>query len=769
MSTPIHLPVAPPGDCAPVSDLRRDDAHILLPQLNDELHIHMSAPVYERIRTYFATVLRRDPTVGELRLLEALDRHGRDTPVRTSPGQLTTRSAELAETWARMMRAHGALHGAGSARIGRKAVAAPPCSLSDALELAGRCSRYDGPLLLSAPYREAEASARGYAPVARLTADGVSYSLWTRSASLPVSAAHKGDLLLYLPRVTPRQIQAFLEEIAAKPHPISFDIRAVSCRSLLLTLWELCPGAELYADRLAGAAPDGRIPADILCAFPTVGADGVCDYLLRVPVKQIHRATAALQKQGVSPVSCGQVRGNDRTVIRVRDGRELWTPVAVDLPSAFLASMGAACLHAYEAEIDETPRPAPVAPMIARLPSPLYGENGLTPTNAEVVALTRCKDRILRIPEADVLLTVLSVTVTEPHTAYRAAASAVTKATDDLAAAGASPASMALSVTVTVPTCEAMARGEVMAAVCGVYRAATERGLPVTAPVIDVDPARGLTVRVAAYSHDREVCRACSSSDDRQWRTSGRPVHKESPAFLFPVVRRSYEDCLKALAAALNRDEGAAYAMCPVVMNVVEIDVPAESAAEENTPATEEIPAADIPAAVRKETRHVLHPASVARLVQRLGEWNTPVFCMSEEDTRTLLASADIAEALDRRIDMGYPVVVLGDACKPFAESGFLPEAVAAAETLPVGAVAATATASVTYAFPAEPSVRMLRAPLRALPSASADIPCLMTLRLPDGTAVSDGFIGREGKVLGILNGVDTTVLPLLRNSGFEI
>ena len=115
-------------------------------------------------------------------------------------------------------------------------------------------------------------------------------------------------------------------------------------------------------------------------------------------------------------------------------------------------------------------------------------------------------------------------------------------------------------------------------------------------------------------------------------------------------------------------------------------------------------------------------------------------------------------------MDMGYPVIVLGESCKPFAEHGLLPSPLAsvARTSLP----APTTTATVTYAFPAEPSVRLLRAPLLT-PDRACDLPSLMSIRLPDGRIIPDGFISENGKILGIFNGVDTTLLPLLRQHSF--
>ena len=45
----------------------------------------------------------------------------------------------------------------------------------------------------------------------------------------------------------------------------------------------------------------------------------------------------------------------------------------------------------------------------------------------------------------------------------------------------------------------------------------------------------------------------------------------------------------------------------------------------------------------------------------------------------------------------------------------------------------------------------------------------LLTLRLSDGTVIPDGFVGRNGKVLGLLGGIDTSLLPTLYKNNFEI
>ena len=139
------------------------------------------------------------------------------------------------------------------------------------------------------------------------------------------------------------------------------------------------------------------------------------------------------------------------------------------------------------------------------------------------------------------------------------------------------------------------------------------------------------------------------------------------------------------------------------------------------------------------------------------------VFSVFQEDTRTLLANPTVLDSLNHLMDIGYPIIVLGESCKVFAEYGFLPADLMHMQSLPITRRKAT----VTYAIPAEPSARLLRGRLLSAP-VPHDLRHLLTLRFPDGTAIPDGFAGRNGKVLGILNGVDTTILPVLRKHTFD-
>ncbi len=741
-----------------VRDLRGDHSRALLPRLNADLSMQLSPPVYDRIRDYFLLTARRDPTVGELRLLDALDRYGKDTPARIAPGELTTRAPALAETWADMMGLHGALWGVGTAIRGKEAVTAPPCTLLEALSLTGRClspsaQASDTPLLLATPAAEAEATARGCTLTARLSVNGSSYTLWKRGEPLTVPPAAKGDFILHIPRVESRRMQTFVAEWTQTGHPFNYDLRAVAHSSFLCTLLEMDPSVELFTDRLNGGAD--HLPTAMLCALPSVSSDGICDYLLRTPAKGIKAVTEGLKRHDIPSTVCGRVTGRGMTVIQLRNSQSAFPTAVVRLPGDFLLSMCAPYLHAYRCEVAETAT-APVAPQVARLPSPHPSESGLTPNGPEAVALTLHEARLLSIPEANVLLTGGSVTVTGPSEAYSSAVRLITHVTDILAGASLHPGTISLSAVLTLPDPAALTHGETLSAVCGVYRVAAERGLPVAEPVIRMQPACPMTLTAIAYARSKAACAALSGTsdrqndrqNDRQWHTAGEPCHKESPGFLFPVVRRTYEGCLGALTAALNRDAAARCVLQPIAMDAKEVVIPAE---DPDTPP-------------RKETRYTLNPTSVERLCELMHKWLTPVFCLGEADTRALLAEPAVSEAFTRLMDLGYPVIVLGESCRAFAECGLLPAALASATVtpLPVG----TQTATVAYSFPAEPSVRLLRAPLLT-PAEGVDIPSLMRIRLPDGRVIPDGFISENGQVLGILNGVDTTLLPLLRQHKF--
>jgi hypothetical protein len=372
---------------------------------------------------------------------------------------------------------------------------------------------------------------------------------------------------------------------------------------------------------------------------------------------------------------------------------------------------------------------------MTRFPSPCAKANGLTPDGHELVALTLHEGRVLAIPEAQTVMSAAVACVPTEGMGYTAAAEAAAAATDALAELGVKPEAMVLSVSVTLRKGVELADSRLPEVLCGLYRLAADRSIPIDDPIISAEDGDGtdLRVSVVAWARDPAVCAEPALIRDRQWKASGCPVHKESPCFLLPVLRRSYEDSLQALSAALNRDFGAGCEIRPVL-----IDAAVTEAADQTVP-------------------H-LNADSVKELCERIFNRQIPVFAMSEEDTRTLLTEPAVSESLNRLTEWGYPLLVLGESCKPFAEQGFLPACLTDLTDLPAAGTAAT----VTYRLAADSATRLIRGRLLAPADAEGQEP-LLTLHLPDGTRIPDGFTGRDRKVLGLLNGLDTAILPLLR------
>lgn len=819
----------PPADSVTVLHFREaTEAH--LGKLNRNLGLSLDRFSLSRLQSFFRDGARRDPTVGELRLLDRLERAHRHSPRRLAVGELITASDAVAATWADMMETHGILHRVGETQKGKTYPVAPPCALTDALSLSGRYLYRTGlksPVqdgqgnryLLLSPATEGLAAAEGYTPVARLAVGAESRSLWRRRGDAPYTIPPKtGDFLLFLPDLTPASMTALLEADAVG-RPVIGELRAVAGESLLSVLTAMGDGIDLYADRitaLRGSTVAGRVPTELLCEIPAPRPDGTVDCLLRVPLKGVHAATEIIRSLHLTATVCGQLRTGERTVIRIRNAAGKEDIPVVELPTAFLRATAAVYLHRYEVERQIKQPVPPVLPPLTRQPSPYAAESGLTPEGVDLTPPILHTGQILAIPEADMLVSAVTLTLTEEGRSYASAADAAVTVSDRLAEAGVDPAAMALSVSVTVGTDDGslepltdrpaesrpslLTSGRIPEVLCGLYRVAMDRELPVDDPAWGVDEGlTGIRLTVVGWGYAPALRDEPALSMDRQWRYAGAPVHKESPLYLFPHVASARIPCLSALAAALNRNAGAGCALHPVTVTETDTD---------------------------GITRHALTEESAAALAEALRGWSTPVFALSDSETRLLLESPPVLEALERRVDMGYPVIAMGESCGVFARYGLLPEALEEITDLSP----AEKTATVTYRFPAEPSVRLLRgrllavkdpapqgadgqadrggdadgqtsaaqapaskpprarfslaglftrsAPIPPAEAASEAIPAapvvekptaLLALRLSDGTTVPDGFVGKNKRVLGLLNGMDTATLPLLNKSSFDL
>ena len=522
---PPPPPKKSPTDCLVVRNFRNLNLARDASRLKSDLNVSPEDTTFLRLQSFFRNTAKRDPTVGELRLLDALDHMGKERPERIAWGELNTNSQALADTWADMMLRHGQLFGVGSALMRRQAAAAPPCPLPQTLSLTGR---YIGrvehrPLpavaLLQHPVAEAEASAAGYTPVARLTADEAPLSLWARPKARPEpSNPQTGDLILLLPQADSETVRTLLAADAVARQPLMGELRAVAASSLLLTLCEMCPGFELYCDRLPGGiTADGNLPLALLCGRPTV-TSGACDYLIRVGKKQSTALTERIKSLGLTALPCGRIRAKGQASIYIRDDAARREVAVVNLPAAFLSTMAA--LYLYGVTVVEKDQPLPpvtvprlgveapkteeVAP-ITEVNAPVEASEAEAP-EAEAPAIMEeplppsTSEGLLEIPEAHVVVSAATVAIDAGGVGYKAAAHALLTAVDAVAAAGAHPAAISATVSLTVQAEELWRDSRVTEAICGLYRAAAERGIPMHDPALTVSPSMDTPVRVTVFA-----------------------------------------------------------------------------------------------------------------------------------------------------------------------------------------------------------------------------------------------------------------------------
>ncbi len=729
-------------------------------RLNRDFGLRMTAEGFDYLQKYYQNVARRDPSLGELRMLDTLShmpvigRVGAESCV----GEFITESGTLAETWADMMLKHATLARAADGTVS-------PCTWEDCLLLTTRYllrmgwidepkklrrhqSRVDRAVLLS-QVQELEAIAAGFRIEHRLlTADGRRVAIGRRVGNgLHESQPHTGDMILYCPAVQAGTLAAVVEAQRHMATPDIGALRVLTRKSLLATARELAVGLDLCVYRLwpeDQISVKAKLPVEKLCGTPVVSGN-TCDVLLRAPVKRTYYLVEELRRRGITAVVLGQVVPGERTVLRTRDIARSADIVAATLPTALLRDMEAVAAHTCYPALREDVTASVACPSMARLPGLSPAEDGLTPLGWETVALTAAPDAALTVPEEELTLSAASAEITVSGTGYRAAMEAVITAAEAVRERVSPAARRALSLTVSL-TVRGTPASLTAETVCGLYRAAAERGLPVRDPYFTAETGEGesVTLTVIAWvSAPQGKFIRPDVADDRQWSTPVRPA-ANAPALIFPTLRRSMEGSLNALIHALNRREGAVGTIRPVIIDRVEVPAsPSAELAGENAPA---------------ETREVLNSDSVTALVGQLEGAVTPVFALNDKDARLLLDDQRVREVLDRRLAGDGRILVLGEAVSAFAACGYLPEGLS---TLTAAAYTGPARADYIGVSFSPSAIRLVRRTL--LVPAETDAPHLLTLTLPDGTVVPDGFVGHDGRVCGLLNGVDALVEPLLR------
>ena len=450
-------------------------------RLNASLGLTLTPSLYARLQSYFRGALSRDPSIGELRLICALAQAGIGTPDRVAVGELYTDSPAIAHVWAEMMQANGRLWGVGEASVGGKPVVAPPCSLTELLALPTRAITAAGGRNASEGHRKtrgervrvvsteaevARAVACGFTPAEIIRDGDLTLTVLTRRGDAPAPPSLKsGDLILLLPRVTPDVMAALNASLHNAKHPVSRDVRAVANASLLSTLTEMCPAAELYPDRLEPDAPAATLLTKTLCGIRSP-ENNATDYLVRVRLSHVKTFTAALKELGITPVVWGQVKSGDRYVIRIRPAGSRSAVTVVSLPSALITSLAT-----------------------AKTMTRFRSEAGGLP---EVMEAPRLSVSM----EGRMALATQRVTVNTPGNGFASATFALEQAVRALTDLGLSPEGMELSLRLEAGDSR---DGRIPEILCGIYHAATEASiLPadtafVLAPHKDAAPTLTIT------------------------------------------------------------------------------------------------------------------------------------------------------------------------------------------------------------------------------------------------------------------------------------
>lgn len=447
-------------------------------KLNGDFGLTLDSHSFRRLQKLFRTVLRRDPTAGELCILDTLDRAGRDLPRREAVGELYTDSDALAETWADMMAKHAELFAA-SGLLRKETRVPPPCTLEEAMTLAGRYLRRAGlvtPLsdglpfggknsdgrtaVLCSPAREADAVAEGYTPLKTVELGDTTRSVWVRRGSaLSVTPEKSGDFLVCLPSPDPAALMAVLEAERAKSRPAVGAIASPAGRSPLETVLTLCGGADLYPARLPPREDEPAVgSAELfrLCAIPAATRETRPDYLLRVPAGKVRELSEALRAVGITAVSVGQVRSGGLIRVYLRQG-ERDIPVA-SFTRDHLITYPSLALYRRHAEVRA------------------YESTEVSASPA------------VPVPEAGLVMAASSVTVTDGGEGYPAAMQAVAAAVAPLTVESDPTRRIYLSVSITAADGEATHGCMTLEVLCGLYRAAAEGCLAVEDPALLVEP-----------------------------------------------------------------------------------------------------------------------------------------------------------------------------------------------------------------------------------------------------------------------------------------
>lgn len=427
----------------------------LVDHLNQTLGLHLDLQSYDNLKHYFLLKESKTPTLGELRLLGHLMER---TPLafRLSPRELYTDSPLIMETWADIM--------GGRQPLCRQADL--PCSLAEVLSMtevyADRQNQrlpYDRGLRVVSPTDTASIMNQGYEPCLTLRSPSGPAKVLVKKcpqntepvARTPVEV---NDLIMVLPPTELQAIQAFLRE-----HPLTHAIKSkaiVQNGSILQAALEFCNGygLSIQLDDLVppvSSPENSRIQA-YLDVWESVPAADTAYLVLCISPEAKNHLGAALAEHGFRPHVYGTVI--KKPFLTMMDHNLV--PVHLKKYVSFPPS---AAVRDYSCTL---PIPEPVA---QKLHQPMY-RTPLCYHAQEGCALADCT-------------TVVNGAGSDGFTP---SVQSVLSLCCDFAAAGICYADIRMTPVLYYDG--APESPLLLSAICGLYRAATELGIPLTNPKI---------------------------------------------------------------------------------------------------------------------------------------------------------------------------------------------------------------------------------------------------------------------------------------------
>ena len=735
MQQPIYeqaTPVQPPYESrqlVPFCELSPD----ALSGVNRSLGLNMPSVLFSALQTVFREVERRDPLVGEVRLLVALYTLTLSDASRTGIGELYTDSRLVAESWADLMARR---------RLLAEGVPAP-CTLPDIVTATDTYLRRVGERPAESPVRviaedaSGIAAARvrtdGYEASARFAAGNVTWLVSHARQSSPHADRRRvraaGDVLILLRDLPDEAADWLIGRQAADA-----VVLHAGC-PLPLAIARLCGhGAEVRTEVLC-PEDDGAVMSTVAGVGAVRDGSRFPDYLLCLRRTDLDRFLRDCRGQNltVQPLPIGQAVGNGRLTF-LWNGRVL---ASLTLPT--LNRVVEPWLFPVHPDVppDGTKTTATVEitrPEVTVLPSPHTRSDGTAPWGNDIVEIPVIPAPVC-LPDGVVVSVSAAVLEENPDrdgcpAAFRAAGDTVRSALAALTKAGIDPSEVSLSVFMSgMRVGQTGAADVAFGALCGLYRVCADLRLPAPDPCLMPAHTAAETCRLAVCAW---ACRrvATASSGTAPWLTA-----------VMPNLHPGNLNALLALGDTLERQyQDISSLIWPVkVASVTSRETPVGEGAAPAVIYRPDATAADA-------------------LCQEIDEADLLVLAMTAEDGEILLSDPTLKAMLETFLSPSSansckPVprlIAVGGVCVTLARMGWLP----ACLTRTLHRVPTSGKAVLLAPSDGSEAGRMrwYRHDLLApdAPVAKSDVCWFM---YPEAGPVPDGYRGADGAVRGYLNG----------------